>query len=509
MKNALTALALLVASCASNSATPVTNTTATITPAIGVEFDAAIAQGMERVGAPGLAVAVYTEHGVYMRGFGVTDVDTREPTTADTAFYIASSTKALTGLAFSILDQRGTLSLNTTLSTYAPDAPFPAAVRPNEVTFRNLLTHTHGIDNGGIGWRLAYSGEHDPETLWRVLGASTEKTAAPLGTFEYTNVGFNIATILTDRRMGVAWQDLLQREIFDPAGMTHASARISRAEAAHWPLAEPHVAALETSGSERIHVRKTDATMQSAGGVVMSANDAARWLELMVEDGRIGGQQVIPAAAVRETRVSAANLDQEDEGYKSQHYGLGWYIGPYQGDTMLHDFGAFVGFRTHVSYIPARHVGVAVFINDSSLSAPFVDVVANYIYDRLASRPDARASYDAAVNALVARMAQGRTRALADRANRTTRPWTLSHPRNAYAGVYENPAFGTITINVAGDMMTATNGILSVVASSYTRPDTIRVELAPGAGQVIGFEFTDGPNPSALIFGGGRFTRRS
>src|SRR5262245_41508957 len=45
---------------------------------------------------PGAAIAVYTPQGVYVRALGVTDVATGERATPDTAFYIASTTKAFT-----------------------------------------------------------------------------------------------------------------------------------------------------------------------------------------------------------------------------------------------------------------------------------------------------------------------------------------------------------------------------------------------------------------------------
>ena len=53
---------------------------------------------------------------------------------------------------------------------------------------------------------------------------------------------------------------------------------------------------------------------------------------------------------------------------------------------MYHHFGGFTGARAHVSYIPARHIGVAAFVNDSGVSPVFTDAVANFVYDRSAGR---------------------------------------------------------------------------------------------------------------------------
>jgi CubicO group peptidase (beta-lactamase class C family) len=470
------------------------------------EFDDAIGQAVATLPAvPGLAVAVYTRDGVYVRGFGVTDMGTREPATADTAFYIASTTKPLTALAIAILAARGSFDLDATLASYAPEANFPATLQPHKVTFRHLLSHTSGIENNPIAFRVAFSGEHDPELLWSMLGSSKPNERAPLGKFSYTNVGYNITTILTDRKLGRRWQDLLEREVFRPAGMTRSSAYMSKALAAGWSVARPHGYSLDTHRSERIRIEKTDQTMQSAGGVIMSARDAARWLELMVEDGRIAGKPVVPAAVVRSTRVPLADLAENADGFTRKHYGLGWYLGTYRDDAILQHLGGFPGARAHVSYLPGRHTGVAVFINDSTVSAPVVDLIAKFAYDRLADRADARTEFDAAVKALAA---DGPARMLAGRNERAARPWKLTRPHAAYAGRYVSAELGTMEITVANGEITARIATLQAVATPFTESDSIRVELAPFQGEVIRFVFDGGERPKALLFGGIRLQRQ-
>ncbi|HET9231682.1 MAG TPA: serine hydrolase domain-containing protein, partial [Vitreimonas sp.] len=349
-------------------------------------IDAAAARAMEAAQSfPGLAIAIYTREGVYARAYGVIDIDTGEAATADTAFYIASTTKPLTSLALAKLHAAGAFDLDATLASYAPDAHFPAAVRADEVTFRHLLTHTHGISNSGIANRVAYTGMHDPATLWRLLGASTAKSDAPLGTYQYTNVGYNIATVLTDRRMGVAWQDLLQRELFAPAGMTRTSGRMS--DARDWRLARPHMLDPER-GVVRTYLEKTDETMQSAGGLIMSANDALRWLELMCEDGRIGGRQIVPAEVVQATRAPFADTGDDDNGVRV-HYGLGWNVTQHLSEPAYYHSGGFSGFRSNISYLPQRGVGVALFANDVSFATPAMDALMYYVYTL--SQPSANA----------------------------------------------------------------------------------------------------------------------
>lgn len=470
--------------------------------ALAGELDAAIARAMALNMTPGLAVAVYSREGVYTRGFGVTDVTTNVPADADTAFYIASSTKPLTALALASLHHRGEFDLNATLAAYAPDAPFPAAVGAGETTFRHMLSHTSGIDNGPIGFRAAYTGQHDPETMWRLLAESTANAEAPRGRFEYTNIGYNIATVLTDRRTGVAWQDLLERELFTPAGMTRASARMSRAGG--WSVAKPH--GLNGEGAlSRLYLEKTDQTMQSAGGVVMSANDAARWLELMLENGSVGGRQVLAPEVIATVKEPAAQVGAEFDGYTREAYALGWYHGPYREERMLHHFGGFAGFRAHVSFIPTRGVGVAAFANGDQGRA-VTDAVANYIYDRMLDAADAAQVFDAAFTAGAERRTRTAAAIAGDRASRAGRPWTLTHPRDAYAGAYESQAWGRIEVAAAGEALQVRFGALRATAEPFTQPNSIRVEFLPGQGEAILFE-GDGPQPASLRTRMARFER--
>ena len=98
--------------------------------ALGQEVDALVSEAMAALEyVPGFAVAIYTEQGSYARGYGIADMETGEPITADTAFYIASTTKAFTGLAMNLLHHRGELDLDTSITDYAPTAPFPVEVR--------------------------------------------------------------------------------------------------------------------------------------------------------------------------------------------------------------------------------------------------------------------------------------------------------------------------------------------------------------------------------------------
>ena len=469
------------------------------------EIDAAVERAMALDLSPALGVAVYSRDGLYARALGLADINTSERASVDTVFYIASSTKSVTALALACLHARGELDLDASLAEISPQAPLPSATRPSEVRLRDLLAHVGGIANRPINHRLTATGQHDPDTLWRLLAVSEPNAEAPLGRFQYQNIGYNISTILTDHRLRVPWQSLLRTEVFEPAGLMRTSASMSHARASRWSVAMPH--RLDRNGvRERSYLEKSDQTMHSAGGVVMSAHDAGRWLELIVEDGRVGRRRCLPAEVVRATRVPVAKVGVEFEGYRREMYGLGWYIARYRDEQMFHHFGGFSGFRAHISYLPDRAIGVAVFSNDSTVGLRLVNAVANYVYDRTGSYPDARHRLDAALDDARARYAEAVREVVADGATRANLQFALVRPGAAYAGVYESPEWGRMEVVEAGNSLLFTCGVLRAVAEPLDKPDSVWVELEPGEGAVLRFE-GHGSAPDSLSIQDRHFRR--
>ncbi|MDX1532316.1 MAG: serine hydrolase domain-containing protein, partial [Rhodothermales bacterium] len=141
--------------------------------AFAAAADAFYAETLAAVGAvPGVAVAVVRgDETVYARGFGMADREAGLEATPHTPFYIASATKPFTALAAALLHHRGEIDLDAPLTQYTPGIAFDN-VDAGAVTLRDLLTHTHGLENSAIGLRTAFTGEHTPEDLWALLAAT-------------------------------------------------------------------------------------------------------------------------------------------------------------------------------------------------------------------------------------------------------------------------------------------------------------------------------------------------
>jgi CubicO group peptidase (beta-lactamase class C family) len=506
---------LFAAACLAFSATAAAAQTARPNPPpanadarrFAADFDAFVASAVARFpDLPSLAVVVTRHDGtVYARAFGRADIAANRAATPETLYYIASSTKSFLGLAMAALAARGAISLDWTLAELAPDVRFSPDIHADRVTLRHLLSHTHGLTGTGIAFRLAYTGEHDPATLWRQLADLQPNREAPLGTFRYTNLGFNIAAMLVEHRLHRRWQDIIEREVLVPLGMTHSLTQgVDRARR-RLPFAAPY-SSIEPSGVAPVYLVKHDDTMQSSGGMFASANDVGRFLraQLNAENGRGTGR--LAAATIAGTHVPIGHMDERRGIFPGSGYGLGWYSGPANGATLYYSMGGFPGARSHMSFMPAHDVGVAALSNDDGVGEMLADVVAIYAYAWFAEGREAAAAAGAQwLERVTQAYADRRTRQAAARAQQAARPWRLSQPIAAYAGRYCNAAYGTIVISDHGGRPAMAMGRLRADAGPFDRPETVRMEAIPGEGRLISFSLENG-RAVALVYDEDRYT---
>ncbi|WP_296177560.1 serine hydrolase [uncultured Brevundimonas sp.] len=475
--------------------------------AFGAAMDAFATRAMQRIeAAPGMAVAVVDKGGlVHAAGFGVADVATGAPVTTDTRFYIASATKSFTALSLAAMARRGEVDLDAPLADWAPPSGVPTDIAAR-ITLTDLLSHRSGVDNDPIAFRVAYSGDWTPEVLWR-LTAETQPRDTPYGQFVYANAGYNLATVLAERRWGRDWREMVEDEVLTPLGMRATTARIDEARASGAVVAAGHFGRIPGQ-PERSPLQKTDATMQSAGGLISTASDMALWLEAQINDGRVGGRQVFPAGLVASTHASRVAQEATFGPYVRTGYGLGWQVGRYGDDVLIHHFGNFSGSRAHVSFMPERRLGVAVMVNEDAFAGDLADVVANYAYDWFAGLPEIDAVYDARLDALIAERDRRRTGIAGAVEARAKRPRTLSLDNAAYVGDYVNPAYGTLKIREAGERLSVAIGVQQALAEYLTEPEGLRVELTPFRGEGLLFKLDAEGRPTALTYQDVVFERR-
>ncbi len=445
---------------------------------------------------PGMGIAVTRgDSVVYAGGFGLADKATGRRIEEDTAFYIASSTKALTATAVVLLADRGELDLEAPVTRYIPGVRFEATVQADSVTIEALLTMTEGLRDGGpVVFRTAFSGDFRPEQLVELLAGYGPSESGHA--FSYGNLPYNILGLVLDPGDGHGWKDIVRREVLDPLGMESTSGRISDFEADR--IAMPHEIS-PGEGWQPVRLAKADENMHAAGGHFASAGDLGRFVAAHVGDGVLEGERIFPAGVLASTHRKHVAQDREFGPFQRYGWGYGWDLGIFEGHTIVHRFGSFTGYRSHMSFMPSHGIGVIVLVNGGGPASPASDLMATYIYDRLTGKPDVAATYEGRLAELEARAADGLRELVDHRAERKARQVPLPYPVDAYAGIYEHPDLGRMEWRVVDGHLEVSMGVARSDVEVYAAAENeLRVELT-GGGEVIAFTFPAGGGPAESL----------
>jgi CubicO group peptidase (beta-lactamase class C family) len=490
---------LLLAFVVSTAATVTTHTQDRLgapTQDIDVLIERAMATGL----TPGIAVGVVRGADVvYLKGFGDADRENGRRVTPDTLFYLASTTKSFTALGAALLAKEGAIDLDQSISRYLPDLTLDPALSPSAITIRELLTHTHGMKPGGpVDLRTAYTGDFTNPQLLRLLRLHPP---APTGkTFVYSNLGYNIFSLIVDAHFKEDWKSLLQRTVFQPLGMASTTAWMSEADTAR--LAMPYE--YRSGRPERILYAKQDANMHAAGGHLSSVHDLVRYLEAQLNDGRVGGRQALPPGVIAATHRKQVDQNRTFGPFQRVGWSLGWDIALYDGDTILQRFGDFPGFRSHLSFMPERNLGVAVLVNGGGASAGLADLIATYIYDRWLDKPGLARVYQERLDAQM-RQVEAATK---DFAARQARPQSTPLPWSAYVGAYESEALGRMIWTLDDGRLHVQMGIAKGDVEVYEGTRFQLRTTLTGAGSVATFVVPESASrPTAVQWMGETFTR--
>jgi CubicO group peptidase (beta-lactamase class C family) len=455
---------------------------------------------------PALGVAVVMDgRTIYKKEHGMADATAGVRVDGETLWYLASTSKSLTGFGVSLLAQQGALRLDAPIRTVVPDARWHADARPEQLTLEHFLSHTHHLNDNAVVLTAAFTGAV-PESRWPELVA----LASPSGNTDlvYSNFGYNVAAMAIDAVRPEGWKRYLEEHVYRPAGMRETFARVSGLDLRR--IAMPH--RLTPDGlylTTPFH--KRDATMNSAGGHLATLNDLARWTIVQMDSGRSDGQQVFPKAAIvaahRQLAPQTRDQARRFAFFDREGWSAGWDIGRYEGERMVSRFGSYSSTRSHLGSLPGRRVGV-VAMSTGGLGSSFTDVLAAFVYDLEAGRPEAHARATERMNDLRTRLTTARrSAATADSTREARQRQPLSRPLADFAGRYSAPSYGEMTFTHRSGRLHYAWGVLAGEAEVFdASANQMLIDFSAGTTPLT-FVF-DGPGPAtSVMLQGLRFTR--
>lgn len=334
-------------------------------------LDTDVARVMQTFDVPGVAIAIVKDGHVTTRGFGVRKLGEAAPVDEQTLFQIASNTKAFTAVALAMLVDQGKLAWDDAVTKHLPDFQLYDAYATHEMTIRDLLTHRSGlgVDVGDLLWwpTTTFSTDDIIARLRYIKPATSFRSK-----YAYDNLLYIVAGKIIAAKSGKSWGETIHASILTPIGMTATTT--SLAESA----ANANQSGAHSKVDERTTLVKPMAVENAAGAVGINTNavDIAKWMQVLLDQGRLGSTRLYSAAQARELwtvqtprRIGVAPAALAATQRNFAGFGLGFLLEDYHGVPIALHGGWMQGFYTQVILVPQAHLGIAIFTNAESEGA--------------------------------------------------------------------------------------------------------------------------------------------
>jgi len=330
------------------------------------DIDDKIIQLMEAYKAVGLSVAVVKDNELlYAKGFGYRDLENKLPADENTAFHIASMTKAFTGGLLGLLESTQQLSLSDKPALYLPNFEFSNDKMNNLIRIGDLLSHRSGIGNHGTS--IVMFPENDKlKTVQRLKYLKPQ--GAINNSYIYSNIGYTIAGTIVEQVTQKSWDDNIKEAFFEPLRMQSSYTTIdemlkSNNYAKGYAMFKDDIV---TVPYENYY------SYAPAGAIKSSAKDLSHWMMAWLNHGVFEDYQVLPKDYVREaTRLQ--NI--KNEVYEKDAYlygeGYGWRLRAWNGIYRVRHGGNTMGFSSVMDLYPFEGLGIVVLTNQKSSLLPY------------------------------------------------------------------------------------------------------------------------------------------
>ncbi|HTY59812.1 MAG TPA: serine hydrolase, partial [Bacteroidota bacterium] len=410
-------------------------------------FDGYMEKVLKDWNVPGAGVGIIVKGKVVLaKGYGYRDYGKKLPVTENTLYQIASNTKLFTVMAVGLLVDEGKLEWDRPVRNYVPEIRFYDDQLNNTVTIRDMLAHRTGISRHDLIW---YKSDFTRKELFDRLRYLEPSQPIRQG-FLYNNMMYASAGYIVELITHTTWEDFVREKLFTPLGMTSTifSAKEMVARPDH---AVPYDEKRDTTTLYEIPVYEEGKGLGPAGSIISNIHDMSRWLTALMNGGKFEGKQVIPSGVVRASlspSIAMTNSGLENRGYGellNPVYGMGRWFASYRGHYLTYHGGDLPGFHSQVSSMPYDSIGVVLFVIGDH-AAPLYNIISYNIYERLLGldqTPWSRRGLDDRMKGKQAGK-EARAKAGASRV-RGTLP---SHPLGDYAGEFENPAYGVMSVTL-------------------------------------------------------------
>ncbi|MCH2374154.1 MAG: beta-lactamase family protein [Planctomycetes bacterium] len=290
---------------------------------------------------------------VYLKAFGWRDRESRAPLKPDAIFRIASQTKAIVSVGIMVLQEEGRLLISDPVGKYLPEfqettvavakdgGRYDVVKAKRPITIRDLLTHTSGVGYGGgiasdlwkkakiHGWYFCHRDEPIGETVARMANLPFDAHPGEKWIYGYNT---DILGALAERVSGQSLDDFLRTRLFEPLGMRDTHFYLPEGKKRRLSVV---YTSMDGRGLQRApdpggmigqgaYVKGPRKSFSGGAGLLSTANDYARFLQMLLNGGELDGQRILSRKSVELMTVN--HVGHTDYGNGAVGFGLGFWV---------------------------------------------------------------------------------------------------------------------------------------------------------------------------------------
>jgi len=331
-----------------------------------VDWTVRLTELAAQAGVPGAVLGIWADGEQTIAPYGVLSRATGVEVTADSLFQVGSITKPWTATMIMQLVDEGRLALADAVVKLLPGAPVP-----DQITVRQLLTHTSGID--GDVFTDTGRGDDCVERYVALLG-ETAQLFPPGAAYSYCNAGFVLLGRIIEVLDGRTWDESLRARLIEPLGLTATvtlpeEAILHRAAVGH-----------TRTGSAPVTTWQLPRSIGPAGLITQRAADLLSFAQFHLDaPGSL--------ASMREPHVPvpAATGGMTDVG-------LTWRLYDWSGRKVFGHDGATISQLAFLRIDPEARLAVCLLTNSVNAPALFESITSEvfdqYVGVRVPSAPE-------------------------------------------------------------------------------------------------------------------------
>lgn len=328
---------------------------------IGDSLDNYITRGMEQWNIPGMQVLVVHDGEVaYMKSFGVKEKGTDNKVDNNTLFMIGSNTKAFTGLALAMLEEKGKWKLNDPVRKHYPEFKVKDEWVSNHMNLTDIITHRMGMmtfQGDFMYWGSDLSRDECIEKFGMLEPTYEFRTR-----FGYTNLGYAIADKCIENVDGRDWASFVREEILQPLRMENSFLQSSE-------LSEKsNISAAHSWMKGKISVIPWvhNDNIGASASIWSSVSEMKNWLSMQLNNGVFEGEEFVPENVIKRTRQPQTIVGAYPHMFNKRNfmlYGLGWFLEDYESRKVVSHTGGVDGFVSAVTLVPEEKLGIVILTN--------------------------------------------------------------------------------------------------------------------------------------------------